>query len=427
MSPEQGERVEHADVVVIGGGPAGSAAAATLARRGRRVVVLEKSRFPRYHIGESLLPYAWWTLERLGALDAVKSRAFQAKYSVRFVTPDGRESQPFTFSDHLDHEAAGTWQVERATFDALLLDHARESGAVVHAQTPVTGVIEEGGRVVGVRGRGPGGPITVRAPITIDASGRDGVVRTLRGWRRAEPSLQRMALWTYYEGIPREAGIHEGATTVVSIPGGGWFWYIPMRDDQISVGVVAKADDLFAHTKDPEAAFAQAVALNPWLAARVAEGRQVGGVAATADYSYRSTYCAEDGVVLVGDAFAFLDPVFSSGVFLALRTGEEAAIAADAALRDGDTSAAAFAAYGAWACAGIEAMRALVFSFYDPQFSMAKLVRAHPELKGDVTDLLIGNLFRDYTALVGALSEVGTVPAPLPYGGARVTSGGASA
>lgn len=418
---QAGGRTLVCDIVVIGGGPAGSAAATTAALRGRDVVVLEKDVFPRYHIGESLLPYAWWVLERLGALDKVKAHAFQTKHSVRFATPDGRLSKPFTFVDHLQHEAANTWQVERSQFDELMLDHAASVGARVFQGTAVTGVLEEDGCVVGVTAKGPDGPFTVRSKVVIDASGRDGVVRTLRGWRKAEPQLQRVAVWSYFKAIPREEGIHGGCTTVASVPGDGWFWYIPLQNDIISVGLVAKPEVIYAEgRKDLQKVYERALTLSPWITEQVAGGTQVDGVHVTSDYSYRSEYCADDGVVLAGDAFSFLDPVFSSGVFLALTMGEQAAIAADEAIGAGDVSASAFAAYGERICAGMESMRALVISFYQPEFSMKRLMRNHPELRGDVTDLLIGHVFREYDELMRAMGEIADVPAPLPYGRARV-------
>lgn len=407
------------DVIVVGGGPAGATAAAVLARRGRRVAVIERSHFPRYKVGESLLPGCWHTLERIGALSRVEQAAFQAKYSVQFVSPRGNLSQPFYFDDHVDHPSSRTWQVDRATFDAILLDNAREQGATVFEGTTALEPILEDGAVVGVRVEGPEGERALRAPITIDASGRDGLMSRHLGWRRPETRLDRFALWGYFDGAARDTGRDEGATTIARLPGDGWLWYIPMAHGRVSVGVVARREVFFAETHDPEAAFDEQLGRNPWIADHLAGATRDGPVRVTSDYSYRAEHCADDGLVLVGDAFAFLDPVFSSGVFLALRSAEVAAEAADAALAEGVHTADRFAAYGEWLCGGIEAMRALVHSFYDPDFSMGKMVRTHPELRGDVTDCLMGDLFRDLSALRRALDTFADVPAPLDHGRAR--------
>ena len=258
------------------------------------------------------------------------------------------------------------------------------------------------------------GTVVCRKYGEIESAGR-----RQRGWSVPEPYLQRVALWSYYEGMERAEGVHEGATTVVSLPGDGWAWHIPMRGDKVSVGVVARADALGMAGRTLDAVWDDAVASNPWLADRVARGRRVDGVGVTRDYSYRARWCADDGLVLCGDAFAFLDPVFSSGVLLALRSGEEAALSVGRALDAGRADAAAFADYGEWLCQAIERMRALVWSFYDPGFSMAQLMRAHPDLRGDVTDLLIGNLFREYDELLGALAGFGVVPPIIAHGRAR--------
>lgn len=415
--------VRHCDAVVVGGGPAGSTAASVLARAGKDVVVVERSRFPRYHIGESLLPYCWWTLDRIGVLDKVKAHGFQSKNGVRFIMADGRVSKPFIFSDHLEHEAAWTWQVDRASFDKVMLEHAASCGAEVHQDTRATAAIEEGGRVVGVHAEGPSGALELRAPWTIDASGRHGFMRVGQGWARPERALDRVALWTYYKGFKFDDEALEHNTIVASVPDDGWFWIIPLADGVTSVGVVSRREVLFKDTKDKLEAFLAQTARNPWIAERIAAAERLEEVGAEADYSYRSEWCAADGVVLAGDAFAFLDPVFSSGVFLALRTGEEAALGVVRALDAGRTDAAVFADYGEWACKGIEAMRKLVHSFYDPEFSMGRMVREFPNLSGDVTDLLIGNIHRDFSDLESVLMKLGSVPESITYGRARLAAG----
>lgn len=415
---------ETYDVVVIGGGPAGSSAAITLAQKGHRVCVVERQTFPRYHVGESLLPWCYWTFQRLGVLDQVKEAGFQIKQSVQFVTASGRLSAPFHFKDQpidgcTHHDASTTWQVERATFDHLLLKRAEDLGVTVHYNTRASGLLsDDTGRVVGINATCEEETVEIHAALTLDASGRDGFARGRLGWRRPEPALQRVALWAYFDDATHDPDNEQGATTVCQLPGDGWVWYIPMSNGRTSVGVVCQASVLFASTKDPEQAFRAQIETNPWLAQRLRTASVSTPVKRTSDYSYRSEFSAKDGLVLVGDAFAFLDPVFSSGVFLALRTGEEAAIHASAALNAGRLPTASdFDAYSEWARGGIEAMRALVFSFYDPQFSMGEMIRARPELRDDVTDLLIGNLFRRYDALMEGLSDHGNVPPPLPYGG----------
>jgi flavin-dependent dehydrogenase len=410
--------VTQADVVVVGGGPAGSTAAALLAQKGRRVVLLEKEKFPRYHIGESLIPYTYFTLERLGMIEALRASAFPRKYSVQFVSQNGKASQPFYFFQHLKHEAAQTWQVVRADFDQMLLNNARQRGAVVHEQTTAKEAIIEDGAVVGVRAVDAAGTAAeFRAPITIDASGRDAFTIVRRDWRQRDPQLNKVAVWTYYRGAQRDPGLDEGATTVAYVPYKGWFWYIPLPDDVVSVGVVAERAYLQRAARDPEAIFRGELEENRWIKDHVARGQVCGPYRTTAEYSYRARHCATDGLVLTGDAFAFLDPVFSSGVFLALRGGELAADAVDAALAAGDTRAARFADYGRQLCYGIESMRRLVYAFYDQGFSFGDLIRKHPERRGDVTDCLSGGLFRDFTALFAAVADFAGVPAPLPYGG----------
>jgi len=225
-----------------------------------------------------------------------------------------------------------------------------------------------------------------------------------------DDSLKRIALWTYYRGALRDPGRDEGATTVAFLPENGWFWYIPLPGDLVSVGAVAKRGYLFPDTRDREAVFDREVEKNPWIAAHLAPGERVnapgrrdGPVYVTSEWSYRARQCADDGLLLIGDALGFLDPVFSSGVFLALKSGELAGDAVHAALEAGDVTRGRFADFSARMDRGVAPMRSLVHAFYDEAFSMRGFLERYPELRGDVTDCLIGNLFRDFGAMVAAI------------------------
>ena len=405
------------DVIIIGGGPAGATAAAVLAEKGRRVLVLEKTRFPRYHVGESLIPFCYFPLKRIGMIEKMKSAGFVNKLSVQFVSTEGRVSQPFYFFEHMDHEASTTWQVDRATFDTMLLDNAREKGAEVRYETRVRHTIEEDGRVVGVRATvADGSEQTFHAPITIDCSGRDGLVMTRNRWRVKEAELHKTAVWTYYKGAKRDEGVDEGATTIAYLEEKGWFWYIPLANDLVSVGVVAEKDYLFKETSDLETVLSREIKKNPWVADHLAGAEQCNGYHGTGDYSYRSRFVAKDGVVLAGDAFSFVDPVFSSGVFLALTSGEQVADAVDRCLETGDVSAARFEQYARDYRHGIEAMRKFVFAFYDQEFNFKTIVKNHPDLRSDLTDCLIGNVQKDLTPLFDAISQYAQIPEDLAHG-----------
>ena len=410
------------DAVVIGGGPAGSTVGALLAEKGREVVVLEKSKFPRYHVGESLMPYCYFTFERLGIVDQLNERAYTQKHSVQFVTSDGKISAPFYFFQHLDHPAATTWQVKRSEFDELMLENARAKGAEVREETQVVDFLYEDGRVVGVVAESAAGErYELNAQITIDASGRDGIFQSKKKWRRRDPKLNKIAIWTLYKGAKRDPGLDEGATTVAYLEDRGWFWNIPMRDDIVSSGIVAERDYLYKDTRDPKEIYEREIENNVWIKEHLSCGEQFGEYWVTGEYSYRSEHCADDGIVLAGDAFAFLDPVFSSGVFLALKSGEMAADAIDVALESGDVSASQFRDYGERLCQAIETMRSLVYAFYDNDFSFGKLIKKHGDLQGSLTDCLIGDLVdKDYDPLINAISEITELPEPLSHGRAAM-------
>ena len=241
------------DAIVVGGGPAGSTAATVLAQHGRRVLLLERETFPRYHIGESLMPYTWFTFERLGVLDWFAKAACPRKHSVQFVSTSGKVSQPFYFFETIKHECATTWQVLRSDFDRMMLDNARAKGVDVRQGVAVRDVVTHDGRAIGVRGdvKG-GGSETFRADAVVDASGRDTLLASRLGWKRRDPDLNKVAIFTYFKGAKRDPGLDEGATTVAYIPEKGWFWYIPLPGDIVSVGVVAEPSYLYRHARDPK-------------------------------------------------------------------------------------------------------------------------------------------------------------------------------
>jgi flavin-dependent dehydrogenase len=407
------------DAIIIGGGPAGSTSAALLAEKGHRVLLIEKETFPRYHVGESLMPFCWFTLDRLGVIDRMAVIGFTRKHSVQFATTDGRISTPFYFFQHFDHPAATTWQVERKDFDLMLLDNSRSKGVEVRENTTALDFLKDGERITGIRARtGDAEPFEATAPITLDCTGRDALYQRKHGTRKRDPMLNKISIWTLYQDAKRDTGLDEGATTIAYLPEGGWFWNIPLRDGIVSSGIVAERDYLYrGDTRDPEEIYAREIENNVWIKEHLSEGKQFGQYWVTGEYSYRAENCATDVLVLVGDAFTFLDPVFSSGVFLALKSGEMAADAAHAALENGDTSAAAFASYGEELCGHIETMRKVVYAFYDKDFSFAKLIRKYPDLRAKLTDVLIGNVEgKDYSDLARAMADFAKLPEPLDYG-----------
>ena len=408
------------DVIVVGGGPAGSTTGALLAEKGHDILILEKEKFPRYHVGESLMPFCYFPLERLGLVDRLMESANPRKYCVQFVRQDGFLSQPFYFFQHFDHPSSTTWQVWRSEFDKMILDKARENGASVLEETQAKSLIKSENRVEGVVMESKDlGELELRAPLVIDASGRDCFAAHKEKWMVRDPELKKIALWTYYKGAKRDPGLDEGATTVAYLPGKGWFWYIPLSGDMVSVGIVAEHQYLFnGTTKDHAEIFQREVQNNEWIKEHLAEGEQTGEYRVTGDYSYRNRYCAIDGLALAGDALGFLDPVFSSGVFLALKSGVMLADEVDSALRKNQPlNASCFENYGKRMQSSIETMRKIVYAFYDENFSFGDLVKRGDHLRAALTDCLIGNVDdQDFKELFESMSDLAELPEPVEHG-----------
>lgn len=356
------------DVAVVGGGPAGSSAATTLAQLGRRVVVVDRESFPRFHIGESQLPWINGVLEQLGARDKVANAGFVRKWGASFTTADGAASQYADFSRAVEVPQPQTFQVPRAEFDRLLLEHAHASGATVlqgcraeDAQFDDDGVTITLADADGSR--------QVRVAAVVDASGRYGFLARRFGTRTVDPLLQNIAVHGQFTGVPRPEGRRGGDIRMVTRPDRGWFWFIPLSETVMSVGVVLpKAVYNAAPRTSPAECLAEFIAESPAAAALMANAQPASPARFEADYSYLHSQHAGDRFVLAGDAGAFLDPIFSTGVLLAMQGGIEAAQAIDDGLRQHRLTRRQFRAYEARVVKRYRHFRRFVVGFYDPAF-----------------------------------------------------------
>ena len=311
------------DVAIIGGGPAGSIAAALLARAGRRVVVFEREKFPRFHIGESLLPFSMKAFTRLGLHEKFLRAGFMKKFGGEIVGACSETGTKFYFKDGYRSQIDHAYQVTRGDFDKVLLDHAAECGAKVHEQTSVDRV-EFSKEDVELGVRSNGSSHSIQARYVIDASGRTSVLGRQFKIKKTYDHLQKLSIFAHYDGVWRAEGI-DGTLTVLIRAIDCWFWLIPIAADRTSVGVVLDSET-FRKSKLSAGEFLdQALAQQPIIAKRMTNARRVSQVYVEADFSYRSARLRGDRWLLAGDAAGFIDPIFSSGVFLAVFSGELAA------------------------------------------------------------------------------------------------------
>jgi flavin-dependent dehydrogenase len=259
--------------------------------------------------------------------------------------------------------------------------------------------------------------VEFRAPITLDCSGKEAFTAVRNGWRTNDPYLNKVAVWTYYKGSKREPGIDEGQTTVAYVREKGWFWHIPQHEDMVSVGVVAEGKYLTrGGVKDPQAIFHREVEENQWIKAHLSVGEVAGPYRIISEYTQHARHCASEGLLLVGDAFAFLDPVFSSGLMLALKSGVLAGDVVHEALVARDFAPERFAEYGRLMRASVENMRKLVYAFYNPKFSFKRVIDKYPEAAGEITDCLSGDVGKDFTPLWNKIREFVPLPEELSVG-----------
>ena len=367
--PESGDEYDF-DFAVAGGGPAGSSAAIALARRGHRVVLFERETFPRFHIGESLLSTANDAFAALGVTEKIEKAGFPEKWGARLFTHDGRSGRGVDFTDVREVTRPQTYQVCREEFDRILIDHAREVGVDVRQGHRVTACeFSPAAAVLDFmhRDHGPGGRIRVRA--VVDATGRQGLLARKYNLRTDEPRLANIAVFSHYRNVPRLPGQRPDDIRLIARSDSGWFWIIPISKELTSVGVVLPRR-LYLHGPDgsPEERLDRAIADTPAVAELMREARREWPVRVEKDFSYSASAYAGDRWILAGDAGSFLDPVFSTGVSIAMESGIEAAAELDRALAADDFSARQFAPFSRRQHKRFRAFRRFVVGFYTPQF-----------------------------------------------------------
>jgi flavin-dependent dehydrogenase len=383
------------DVIVIGGGPAGSTASTLVAQQGYRVQLFERERFPRFHIGESLIPETNRYLEALGVYPRIEAEGFLVKRGAVIMAPDGVNERYAAFAEAQGIERLFTFEVPRARFDEILLEHAAASGADVREECRVRAV-ELRGEGVELRLEDGSGERTVTARFLVDASGRDGFLAKRLGLREVDSDLRQVGLHAWYEGVAPLPPERFGDTRLISIDGGGWAWLIPIDERVTSVGVVVPRERHAAlPTGDPERCLEILLSSVPALPPLLARARRVSPVRVDADYSYATRAYAGERWLLTGDAGSFLDPIFSTGVLLALASGVEAAEAIDRALAAPDVPRAArtaLAAFDQEQRRRYRFFRRFVVGYYRPELRDVLLSTfSRLRLTGAVMTALAGN------------------------------------
>lgn len=385
------------DCIVLGGGPAGSTAAALIADAGHSVLLVEREAMPRFHVGESLMPETYWTFKRLGVLEQMKQSRFTKKLSVQFVNAKGKASRPFYFDKHDPRECSQTWQVLRSDFDQILWDNAAAKGADCIDNTRVSDMQFDGDRATSVTLTDSEGQThDVAARVIVDATGQQSLIANRLGLIKTDPEFRKSAIWTYYRGAKRSSGVDGGSTVILHTEDKeNWFWSIPLHNDITSIGLVGDTDRIFASREKPEAIFQQQLACCPRLTEQLADAEIVDDYRVAREFSYKSERAAGEGWVLIGDAYGFIDPIYSSGVFFALKTAEMAADCITAGLADDDLSAERLGAWAPEFDRAADLVRKLIAAFYTKEFSFGGFLMKHPQHVGNLTDLLIGRIFHD--------------------------------
>jgi flavin-dependent dehydrogenase len=379
------------DVLVVGGGPGGSTTATFLAKGGLRVALVEREVFPRFHVGESLMPATVLLLEQLGVRETVEASGFQVKYGATFTDQTSAASTTFYFLTGQPWPSY-SYEVSRAEFDTILLEHARKHGVEVYQPTRAEAVSFDASGVNLTTTTGAEAA-TLRGRMLVDASGRGGFLASRIGRRTRIPNLGKVALFAHFRGAARLSGREEGNIRIVVFDD-GWFWWIPLAGDITSVGAVLHAKTVRGWDGLPEALYAEMIRRCPEVAAGLVHAEQVTPLHREANFAYTNAPVVGDRFVSVGDAVAFVDPIFSGGVYVAMRSGQLAAEAILDVFADGRFRAARFRDYERRVRRGVAPLFRFIHRYYEPAFFDLFL---HPRdnfgIYGAVLNVLSGGSF----------------------------------